>query len=493
VNEPAWTARSALLRGLGIVYAVAFFSLAREAAGLFGERGLLPAVTFLSAERELLGARAALHVPTLFWLDASNTTLAIVAYAGFALGLAVAAGCESAAVLGVLWVFYLSLVNVGQAFVGYSSDLLLLEVGFLAILTNPALPLKARVAPPAFTLWLLRWLAFRVLFGAGMAKLRSDPCWAALTCLPDYLETQPAPTSLAYHLHALPLPFQRVGSFVVLFSELIVPFGFFGPKLVRKIAGACTIVVRLLVLMAANAGVAGILVIVLAAAACFDDAAFERLGVRFPAPAGSLPELGRTKRLVVGAAGALLVLLSVLQFRELWSPAPYQSMSIEPFHLVNVYGAIEPVERERTEVVFEGTRDDAGAGEAHWSEYQLPCKPSDPARAPCRPSVYLHRLDRRLWEAALGDFRREAWVIRIVDDLLRENPAVTELFTVDPFAGNPPRFVRAVRYRYRFSRKDEVPYWHREPAGEYIRPFSLEDPALYEYLFRKGWIRQMVR
>lgn len=31
-------------------------------------------------------------------------------------------------------------------------------------------------------IWLFRWVLFRVLFGAGLIKLRGDPCWR------DFLE-----------------------------------------------------------------------------------------------------------------------------------------------------------------------------------------------------------------------------------------------------------------------------------------------------------------
>ena len=34
-------------------------------------------------------------------------------------------------------------------------------------------------------MWLFRWLLFRVMFGAGLIKLRGDLCWRDLTCL-DY-------------------------------------------------------------------------------------------------------------------------------------------------------------------------------------------------------------------------------------------------------------------------------------------------------------------
>lgn len=485
-----WASRAVFLRGLGLVYAAAFLSIARQVTGLVGERGLQPATAFLAGQRESFGASAIVRVPTLFWLDAGDHALLAASYIGLVLALIVAAGSASTLATGALWALYLSFVSVGQSFYAYSWDLLLLEAGFLAIFMSPGLSWRPRFAPPAPVLWLGRWLFFRVLFGAGMAKLRSDPCWAGLTCLPDYFETEPAPTVFAYYLHALPLPLHRVATFVVLFSELIVPFGVFGPRRVRRVTGVITIVVRILSMLVANSGLWSLLVIVLAAV-CFDDEAFARLPLRVvqKATAGESEEPGRRRVLAVRAICAVLLGLSVAQLRALWSPTLGANPSLESLHLVNSYGSIEPVERERDEVVFEGTWDDVALGDAHWSEYELPCKPGDPARAPCFPSLHPRRLDLRLWQASLGDFRREAWVIRLVDDLLRESPAVTALFARDPFAGRPPLFVRAQRYRYRFATKGETPYWRREPLGDFVRPFSLKDPALYEFLFRKRWIR----
>ena len=45
-------------------------------------------------------------------------------------------------------------------------------------------------------IWLLRWLIVRIMWGAGLIKLRGDPCWRDLTCLDFHFETQPIPNPL---------------------------------------------------------------------------------------------------------------------------------------------------------------------------------------------------------------------------------------------------------------------------------------------------------
>ena len=120
-----------------------------------------------------------------------------------------------------LWALYLSIVNVGQRLYGFGWESLLLEAGLPRDLPRPG---RRRAADPD-RCWLLRWLLFRVEFGAGLIKLRGDPCWRDLTCLYYHHETQPMPNPLSWYFHHLPQPLHRVevaGNHV---AQLVVPFG----------------------------------------------------------------------------------------------------------------------------------------------------------------------------------------------------------------------------------------------------------------------------
>src|SRR5207253_10229094 len=59
-----------LLRLLGVVYLIAFTSLALQVTGLIGEPGLLPATAFLARTRALYGGAASPLFPTVCWLGA---------------------------------------------------------------------------------------------------------------------------------------------------------------------------------------------------------------------------------------------------------------------------------------------------------------------------------------------------------------------------------------------------------------------------------------
>jgi hypothetical protein len=68
--------------------------------------------------------------------------------------------------------------------------------------------------------------------------------------------------------------------------------------------------------------------------------------------------------------------------------------------------------------------------------------------------------------------------------LLRGDADVKPLLAVDPFPDAPPTFIRAELWRYEFTRPGDgdANWWRREKAGEYLRPVSLDDPELREFL-----------
>jgi hypothetical protein len=76
-----------------------------------------------------------------------------------------------------------------------------------------------------------------------------------------------------------------------------------------------------------------------------------------------------------------------------------------------------------------------------------------------------------MWFAALGRFDDEVWFQRFCQRLLDGSPDVLRLLGDDPFGGRPPRLLRAVLYRYRFSdratRQTRGVWWTRAPIGGY--------------------------
>jgi hypothetical protein len=146
----------------------------------------------------------------------------------------------------------------------------------------------------------------------------------------------------------------------------------------------------------------------------------------------------------------------------------------QSFGIVNGYGLFRVMTKDRKEIVIEGSADGLD-----WKPYEFKWKPGDLLRAPGWCAPHQPRLDWQMWFAALGTYRQNPWFVQTVISLLHGKPKVTALFQRNPFPENPPRFVRATFYRYRFTTTDEHrqtgAWWRREELGEYLPTVSLED------------------
>src|SRR5437867_3862744 len=125
--------RSVFLRLLAVTYLFAFLSLHVQIPGLIGVHGILPAGDFLREVAAGAGAERYWMLPTLAWINSGDVFLRSLSLTGAVLSLAAAAGVLRAPLFAALWVLYLSLVVVGQDFLSFQWDALLLEAGFLAI------------------------------------------------------------------------------------------------------------------------------------------------------------------------------------------------------------------------------------------------------------------------------------------------------------------------------------------------------------------------
>ena len=136
-----WLTRFVILRLLGFIYAIAFLVAANQLVPLIGEHGLLPLGLFLDRVRDALGSSTEgfLRLPSLFWINHSDSSLVIVSWIGFALSCVVVAGYANAILLALLWILYMSIVHVGQDWYSYGWEIQLLETGFLAIFLCPLL------------------------------------------------------------------------------------------------------------------------------------------------------------------------------------------------------------------------------------------------------------------------------------------------------------------------------------------------------------------
>src|SRR5262249_32384683 len=164
------------VRLLAVIYGIAFASLGVQVLGLIGHDGILPARDWLDAVHAQLGPSSGRYVPTLFWVDPGDGAPVGACVGGVGLAALLLAGVAPPLTLAGLWSAYLSLVSVGQDFLSFQWDSLLLEAGLIAILLAPWRPWSRPASdppPPRAALWLARWLLFRLMFSSAAAQLSS--------------------------------------------------------------------------------------------------------------------------------------------------------------------------------------------------------------------------------------------------------------------------------------------------------------------------------
>jgi Lipase maturation factor len=492
-----WLTRFLFFRLLGLVYAVAFLVVLRQWEPLLGAHGLLPAHDYLEAVRRSTGSVGGgfLRLPSLFWLSDSDAAFRIGGWAGFAAALALLAGLANVPLLAGLWFLYMSFVHAGGLFYGYGWEILLLEAGFLAIFLAPLWrlgPFDVESPPSPLVITLLRWLTFRMMLGAGLIKLRGDPCWRELTCLVWHYETQPNPNPLSWYLHQLPPWVHRLEVAFNHLVELVAPWFYFGPRHARRVAGLLTVLFQVLLIVSGNLSFLNWQTIAVAVA-CLDDGFLQRLVPRAWTAALARRVAGaqqtKPRAMTVYALAAGVAFLSLNPVLNMLSPGQVMNTSFDPFDLVNTYGAFGSIGRERFEIVLEGTSASEADATATWREYEFVCKPGDPRRRPCWISPYHHRLDWQMWFAAMPGAGTEPWLVHFVAKLLEGDPAARGLLARDPFGDSPPRFVRARYYRYRLTARGDPSgaWWSRELVGEYLPALSRDDPRLVGFLSAQGW------
>ena len=483
--------RRIFLAGLGLTYAVAFTSLGVQIAGLVGPDGILPAGEHLAAAREYFGGPSPGRFPTIFWwIEPSSRQLEIVAFGGALLATLAGVGVAPGPLFLLSWLGYLSLVTVGQDFLSFQWDVLLLETGFLAIFLAPwrRAVVPREVPVPRGPLWLVRVLLFKLMLMSGLVKLSSgDPTWRDLTALTYHYWTTCLPTWIGWYAHQLPEWLHRASAAAMFGIEIGVPFAIFGPRRFRLLAAAILAALQVGIALTGNYGFFNLLSLVLCVT-LLDDEAIRRLLRRpspevVPDPPDDVP-VGLRSRVGRSAARAtlplVLISLSLMHFQmrffgfdSLPTPARAMVRVAAPWHVASGYGLFASMTTTRREIVLEGSND----GES-WQAYEFRHKPGDPSRRPGIVQPHMPRLDWQMWFAALGPYQRSPWFPRLMERVGEGSPEVLALLATNPFAGAPPRYVRAVVWDYAFTDavgRSEGRWWDREFLGLYAPVWSAPD------------------
>jgi hypothetical protein len=462
-------ARQILQRGVAACFLIAFISAINQFPALLGERGLLPVPSFVSRIPFRMS-------PSLFHWRYSDRLLLAVSWTGVVLAALLVLGLPQ---LGppwvpmilflLLWAGYLSIVNVGQTFYSFGWESLLLEAGFVVAFLG-----SNEVAPPVLIIFFVRWIVFRLEFGAGMIKIRGGSEWRDLTALNYHHETQPMPNPVSAFAHHLPAWFHKCEVLGSHFAQLVVPIFLFAPQPIASLAATVIILTQLWLVFTGNFAWLNWITIVLAFAA-IDDAAFRLFFPAIPADLG--PQDAPLWFIVVVIAVTLfLAVLSYQPLLNLFSRRQLMNASFNRYHLVNAYGAFGTVTKERYEVIVEGSSSDAPASDADWQAYEFKGKPGNISRMPRQFAPYHLRLDWLMWFLALGA-RDTRWFQVFLLRLLEGDRRTLKLLASNPFPDEPPKWIRARMFLYHFStprqRRTTGAWWVRTEVGAIVTPVSL--------------------
>ncbi len=476
------------LRALGVIYLIAFVSLWMQVDGLIGSDGISPVNQFLPAAHDQLGGHAYSLLPTLCWFNSSNAFLHFLCAGGVVLSLLLIAGVVPVVSLIALFVFYLSLTIVGQAFLSFQWDILLLETGFLAIFFAPwqIWPKRGREPPVSrAALFLLKLLLFKLMVMSGVVKLTSGDDswgwldhsfhWSALTAIDYHYWSQPLPTVFGWWADKSPEWFKHFSVAFCLAVEIIAPFFIWAPRRPRLIAAGLIVFLQIAIAVTGNYCFFNLLTIALCLL-LIDDAT---IGRKYETV------IGRCYSYRVSIYGAIAVIILTVPINA-WLiftafkpdapwPRPLAAVygRVEAFRIVNGYGLFRVMTKDRAEIVIQGSADGID-----WLPYEFKWKPGDVKRAPGWCAPHQPRLDWQMWFAALGTPQQNPWFGGLVVRLLQGSRDVSRLLAHNPFPDQPPRYIRASFYRYRFTTVEEHrqsgAWWKRQELGEYLPTVSLD-------------------
>jgi hypothetical protein len=270
---------------MSVVYLVAFTSLAIQTPGLFGDNGILPAKLTVEEDARSF-SDLVFRQPTLLRLlpkigfDVA-TAVDFLSLGGAILSFVavVSRDQRNTVVFGALWIFYLSVFQIGQTFMSFQWDAFLMETGFLTILMAPLnffglYDATWHHAHDRTVLWMIRWTLFRAVFATGVSKVIGPDCqtWLSLNGVKDFVETQYLPTPISWYIHQFPDWFLQLSTAGVLACQLLLSLFIVSPIRNHKIVAFYSVLLASIsVALTGNHGYYSLLLLTTALSLVDDD------------------------------------------------------------------------------------------------------------------------------------------------------------------------------------------------------------------------------
>ena len=499
-----------LPRIVGVLFAVAFASLAPQLLGLIGSRGISPVRSQLAAARtHFPGPLRFVRFPTLLWLGCADGVLRVLPWLGIAAGLyAALGGFLSWWALFVCWALYLSLDACALMF---PWDCLLLEAGFFALFV-PEVPLLPEVAAASLPLpiiaFMWRLLLIRLMWGFAKFKFIGTKPGDSLY-LRGFLAWMPICTPLGFRMQHAPAWLLRLSYVFMWFVEVICPLLAFFSGAPRSIAALGFVSLMAGIWATGNWGFFNLAYVALC---------IVLLDTQSSLLDTSLALVTSSPSLLLLHAGMGVLLLGALLYFPLNSWAthtfihwPFEDLTwkrpwlrfliafyraLSPFRLLHAYGVFPPNSSPPIKVVpvFEGSRD--GMTYQSYPYRYMPTEPESrcPIVAPHHPRIdhltvyagsgmsesdYLASLVGAGKPYGFSPFSHASWLHRTAQRLLANEPSVLALFGGNPFPDGAPKFVRvSLRALSPTSLEEQRRHgrrWHVRHVGVAVAAATLTD------------------
>ena len=417
-------------RVLGIVCLIAFLSYWHQAEAIIGEHGINPwqedlkKIESLPQVKESFWNKWSLR-PTLLWilpfpdhdlLFATGTIFATFLAIGF---LPLLSGIIS-------YLCYLSLMVVGEPFLSFQWDILLVETLLLSLPLLPGIKFHHMSSPVRQSTWarlLIIALLTKLMLESGIVKFTyfdadGSNAWRELNALQYHYWTQPLPHGFSSWIDSFPRWFDSLSLYFMYAVELGLPFLFFMPGNLRRFAALGQILLQVLILLSGNYGFFNLLTVLLCIP-LIDDRIWSNL-IRKKTEQISL---SRTIRWKSALRDTSLFVLWTFFLATTWKHLSNDirgnrtnlemetlgskwidemQMISRPFRCFNSYGLFRVMTKTRPEIIIETSQD----GQS-WELVKFKWKPSHPQQKPRFAGPHMPRIDWQMWFEGLN-FERYA-------------------------------------------------------------------------------------
>ncbi len=260
--------KNLLIRSIGCLFLISFTNIYNQIHILWGSEGILPSERLIEMSIKKKIDIFPSIIPFLFsFLKISvEDILYIITLIGIIFSFLIMwfKKFHKSIFMFIIWYCYLNIFLVGQHFMSYEFDYLLMETGFVSIFLCDFL-LTENCFLQTISFYIMKFILFKFLFGNGLSIIFSEnKYFHNFSGFDIFIINQPIPTMFSYHLNKINFVFKKLLSSVLMSILLILPFGMFMFfKRISSIVGEILFFTNLFMILIGHNGLINLICLVL--------------------------------------------------------------------------------------------------------------------------------------------------------------------------------------------------------------------------------------